>query len=87
LTIFDNLGTPYAICEYKYNEFGDVLKELYFSGNNILFKEYSNIYTYDENKNWIKKINKLDKKFVKTEDNIKKKLGVQAITMRTISYF
>lgn len=86
LTLYDNLDSPYAICEYKYNEKGDVEKEIFFTGNNLLFEEYTIKYVYDSQNNWIQKIYSLDIKHMSSSSNAKRKLGVQTITMRTITY-
>ena len=86
LILFDNMDSPRAICEYKYNENGDVNKEIYYTGNNMLFEEYSIEYTYDSQNNWIKKVYFLDKKHMNSTSNANRKLGVQTITMRTITY-
>lgn len=87
LTLYDNMESPYAICEYKYNDKGDVNRELYYSGNNILFSEYSIKYLYDTKNNWIQKTYILAKKHIKSAGNAKEKEGPQTITMRTITYF
>jgi hypothetical protein len=83
--LYDNMDSPYAIANYEYNEKGDVIKEYYYSGNNILWDEYSISYTYDSQDNWIKKVYNLDKIHVKSSLN--KKEGVQTITMRTLTYY
>lgn len=86
LILYDNMDSPYAICEYKYNESGDVNKEIFYSGNNLLFEEYSIEYTYDSQNNWIKKVYSLDKKHMNSTSNANRNLGLQTITMRTITY-
>jgi hypothetical protein len=86
LILYDNLDSPYAICEYQYNKNGDVNKEIFYTGNNLLFEEYSIEYTYDSQNNWIKKVYTLDKKHMNTTGNANRNLGVQTITMRTITY-
>lgn len=86
LILYDNMDSPYAICEYKYNEKGDVNKEIIYTGNNLLFEEYSMEYTYDSHNNWIMKVYTLDKKHMNTSGNASRNSGVQTITMRTITY-
>ena len=86
LTLLDNMDSPYAICEYKYNEKGDINRELFYTGNGLLFEEYSMEYTYDTQNNWIKKTYFLEKKHMNSSGNADRKLGVQTITMRTITY-
>ena len=86
LVLKDNLDSPYAICEYQYNDKGDVIKEIFYTGNNMLFEEYSATYTYDSQNNWIKKIYSLEKKHMNSSGNASRKLGIQTITMRTITY-
>jgi YD repeat-containing protein len=85
--LYDNMDTPYAICEYKYNEKCDVNKEIYYTGNNLLFEEYSITYTYDSQNNWIKKVYSLDKKHMNSSSNASRIIGIQTITMRTITYY
>lgn len=86
LILYDNMDSPYAICEYKYNDKDDVIKEIYYTGNNLLFEEYSMEYTYDTQNNWIKKVYFLDKIHMNSSGNANRILGVQTITMRTITY-
>jgi hypothetical protein len=86
LIVYDNMDSPCAICEYKYNENGDVNKEIFYLGNNLLFEEYSIEYTYDSQNNWIKKIYSLDKKHMNSTGNASRNLGIQTITLRTITY-
>jgi hypothetical protein len=85
--LYDDLESPYAICEYKYNEKGDVKKEIFYTGNNLLFEEYSMEYTYDSQDNWIKKVYSLNKKHMNSASNSNQNIGVQTITMRTITYY
>lgn len=87
LSLFDNMDTPYAICEYSCNENGDVSNEKYYTGNNILFSEYSNTYVYDTKKNWIKKTYSLIKKHVSTVENKDKPIGIETVTFRTLTYY
>ena len=86
LVLKDFLDTPVAITEYTYNSQGDVIKQIYYTGNKLLFEEYSYEYTYDEKNNWIKMIKKLDVKHMNTSDNEKRRIGVQTITFRTLVY-
>jgi hypothetical protein len=83
----DHMGTPFAICNYKYNDKGDAVKEIYYSGNNLIFEEYNNEYKYDHQGNWILKIHKLTKKHITTTENKNRKLGTLTITMRTLTYY
>lgn len=82
----DANGIDYAISNYEYNDKGDPIKETYYSGNNILFEEYKNIYTYDEKGNWISKKNYLEKIYFRTIDNQKREEGPIKITLRTFEY-
>jgi hypothetical protein len=87
LVIQDNMESPYAKCLYEYNQHGDVNKEIYYTGNNLLYAEYSSEYVYDSKNNWIKKTYSLDKKHMNSSANSELQLGVQTITMRTITYY
>jgi hypothetical protein len=86
LILKDFLDTPIAISEYGYNMNGDIIKEVYYTGNNLKFEEYSYEYTYDYNNNWIKMIKKLDAKYMNTSSNENRRIGVQTITLRTLVY-
>jgi hypothetical protein len=85
--VLDHLDTPFAIGEYKYNDRGDAIKEIFYTGNNLIFEVYTNEYTYDEKGNWIMKVHRLEKKYIITTDNENKPLGAQMITMRTLTYY
>ena len=86
LVLKDFLDTPIAISEYGYNMNGDIIKEIYYTGNNLKFEEYSYEYTYDYNNNWIKMVKKLDAKYMNTSSNENRRIGVQTITLRTLVY-
>ncbi len=85
-TLKESSGSPSAIVEYEYNENGDRIKEIFYTGNNMIFEEYHMEYEYDDNQNWIQMKYFLDKIHMASESNQYKKLGVQTITMRTITY-
>lgn len=86
LILKDANGIDYAISTYDYNDQGDKVKEYYYSGNNILFEEYKNVYTYDNIGNWITKKNYLEKIHFRTIDNKKREEGPYRITLRTFNY-
>lgn len=83
----DEFGISSAIVEYSYNEHGDVVKELYYTGNNLLFEEYTNEYLYDQKTNWVKKISRLTAKHMNSSSNADKEVGVSTITLRTFTYY
>jgi hypothetical protein len=86
-TLLDNMDSPYAICEFKHNQRNDVIKEIFYDGNGLLFEEYSIVYLYDDKNNWIKKIYTLEKKHTKSSSNSNRNPGVQTITLRTLTYY
>jgi hypothetical protein len=86
MVIKDNFGSQTAKCDYSYNEFGDIIKEIYYTGNNLPFSEYDCDYVYDKHNNWIVKKYYLKKIYMVTKDNENKKTGLQTITMRTLTY-
>jgi len=86
MIIKDNFGSQTAKCEYSYNQFGDIIKEVYYTGNNLPFSEYNCDYVYDKYNNWIVKKYYLKKIYMVTKDNENKKNGLQTITMRTLTY-
>ncbi len=86
MVLKDNFDSPTAISEYSNNEFGDVIAETYYTGNNLLFAKYHCEYTYDDHHNWIVKKYFLSEKIMNSVSNSKLKEGIQTITMRTITY-
>jgi hypothetical protein len=85
--LMDHLDTPFAIGEYKYNDKGDAVKEIFYTGNNLLFEVYTNEYTYDEKGNWIMKVHRLEKKYMITSANENRPIGIQSVTLRTLTYY
>ncbi len=86
-TLYDNMDSTYAICEFKYNQRNDVIREIFHDGNGLLFEEYTADYVYDDKNNWIKKMYSLEKKHTKSSSNSNRNPGVQTITIRTITYY
>ena len=87
LKLYDNMDIPTAICEYTYNQNGDIINEKYYTSNYMLFSEYTISYLYDSKNNWIKKVYSLKKIHMKTIENKDKQTGIQTITFRTIEYY
>jgi hypothetical protein len=87
VSLKDNLDTPYSICEYQYNDKDEISKEMFYTGNQMPFEEYTNEYVYDSQNNWIKKVYILSKKLMKTSGNANRNPGVQTIALRTITYY
>ncbi len=85
--LMDHLDTPFAIGEYKYNDKGDAIKEIFYTGNNLIFEVYTNEYTYDEKGNWIMKVHRLEKKYMITSGNENRPIGIQSVTLRTLTYY
>ena len=81
------MDSTYAICEFKYNQRNDVIREIFHDGNGLLFEEYTADYVYDDKNNWIKKMYSLEKKHTKSSSNSNRNPGVQTITIRTITYY
>lgn len=86
LKLEDANGIPYSICKYQNNQYGDPIKEYYYLGNNVLFEEYKNEYTYDSLNNWVVKKTYLEKIHTRTSDNEERIEGPYRITMRTFKY-
>jgi hypothetical protein len=86
LVATDFLGTPEAMTEYTHNANGDVIRQIYYTGNGLMFEDYSYEYIYDNKNNWIQKIKRLDVKYMTTSSNENRQIGVQTITLRTLVY-
>jgi len=84
LVLRDNFDSPSSICIYAYNKFHDVIKEIYYTGNNLPFSEYHIEYKYDAEDNWVEKKYFLAKKYMNSVGDSNEKIGLQMITMRTI---